>query len=300
MEASIINGTTIASDLRTSIAEEALSLTRRGTQPGLAVILVGEDPASVSYVTAKEKACDENGIYSREIRLPGDTSEKQLLDIIRDLNTDDQIHGILVQLPLPEHIHDEHIIEAISPEKDVDGFHPVSLGRMLQGQSTFLPCTPHGIIKILEAIEFSPSGKHVVILGRSNIVGKPLANMLLSKGKWGDATVTVCHSRTPNLKDHTIQADLLIAAVGRPKLVTEEMVKPGAVVIDVGTNRVPDESKKSGFRLVGDVDFDAVKKKAKAITPVPRGVGPLTITMLLFNTVQSAKNTLEKKIQSSR
>jgi methylenetetrahydrofolate dehydrogenase (NADP+)/methenyltetrahydrofolate cyclohydrolase len=286
--------------LRKSIAHEAAKLIERGITPGLAVVLVGDNPASISYVTAKERACEENNIYSKEIRLSNDTSEHTLVDLVHDLNKDDEIHGILVQLPLPPHIREDKIIEAISPEKDVDGFHPISLGRMMQGQKTFLPCTPHGIIKILQAIDYKPAGKHVVVVGRSNIVGKPLANMLLNKGDWGDATVTICHSKTKNLAEIASQGDILVAAVGSPFLITEEMVKPGAVIIDVGTNRIPDESKKSGFRLVGDVDFSGVIDKVSAITPVPRGVGPLTITMLLYNTIESAKNFLEREIQSSR
>ncbi|NCN04591.1 MAG: bifunctional methylenetetrahydrofolate dehydrogenase/methenyltetrahydrofolate cyclohydrolase FolD [Spirochaetales bacterium] len=294
MKATIIDGKAIAGNLRNEIKLAVENLKKQGIVPGLGVVLVGDDPASLSYVTAKEKACEENGIYSREIRKPASLQEKELLGIIQSLNEDPAIHGILVQLPLPKHIREEKIIEAISPEKDVDGFHPASLGRMMTGQDTFLPCTPNGVLQILKSIGASPAGRHVTIVGRSNIVGKPLANMLLAKGEWGDATVTVCHSRTPDLAEYTRRADILIAAVGQAQLITPEMVKPGAVVIDVGVNRVPDSTKKSGFRLVGDVDFHGVQEIAAAITPVPGGVGPLTITMLLYNTVQSAQRVGEQ------
>jgi methylenetetrahydrofolate dehydrogenase (NADP+)/methenyltetrahydrofolate cyclohydrolase len=289
MKAQIISGTQIAQDLRTSIKQQTQELKTQGIIPGLGVVLVGNNPASISYVTAKEKACEENGLASKEIRLPEDVTQDQLLSVIEQFNQDPEIHGILVQLPLPNHIKEDQVIQAISPEKDVDGFHPISLGKMITGQDTFLPCTPHGVIQILKAIDASPAGRQVTIVGRSNIVGKPLANMLLARGPWGDATVTVCHSKTPDLKEHTLKADILIAAVGAAKLITKDMIKPGAVVIDVGVNRVPDESKKSGFRLVGDVDFDGALEVASAITPVPGGVGPLTITMLLYNTLESAK-----------
>ncbi len=289
MAAQIINGTEIAAGLRDKIARDAAQLSNKGTVPGLAVVLVGEDPASTSYVTAKEKACEENGIYSRDIRLPAETPEDELVSLVEELNADPLIHGILVQLPLPGHIDSDRIIETISPSKDVDGFHPVSLGNMMLGRDAFLPCTPHGVVKLIQAVGIEPAGKHCVIVGRSNIVGKPLANLLLQKSPLGNATVTVCHSRTPDLSQHTRQADILIAAVGIPELITAEMVRDGAVVIDVGVNRVDDPSKKRGFRLVGDVKFDDLLQKASHITPVPRGVGPMTITMLLWNTVESAK-----------
>lgn len=289
MKAQIISGTQIAQNLRTTIKHQTQELKTQGIVPGLGVVLVGNNPASISYVTAKEKACEENGLVSKEIRLPEDVTQDQLLSVIEQFNLDPEIHGILVQLPLPNHIKEDQVIQAISPEKDVDGFHPISLGKMITGQDTFLPCTPHGVIQILKAIDASPAGRQVTIVGRSNIVGKPLANMLLARGPWGDATVTVCHSKTPDLKEQTLKADILIAAVGVAQLITKEMIKPGAIVIDVGVNRIPDETKKSGFRLVGDVDFDGALEVASAITPVPGGVGPLTITMLLYNTLQSAK-----------
>lgn len=290
MSAQIINGKALASQLREEIASNAAKLRQTGVIPGLAVVLVGEDPASASYVTAKGRACEENGIFSRDIRLDEQCSQDQLLSVIHELNNDAKIHGILVQLPLPKHIDSQLVIDAISPLKDVDGFHPVSLGKMLLGREGFLPCTPHGILKLLEFAGVSPSGKHCVIVGRSNIVGKPLANMLIQRGPLADATVTVCHSRTTNLRQLTLQADILIAALGVPQFITADMIAPETVVIDVGVNRVEDSSKKRGYRLVGDVDFEPVSQKASLITPVPGGVGPMTITMLLWNTIQSAQN----------
>ncbi len=292
---SLIDGKATASRIRDELKEKAALLTRRGMKPGLAVVLIGDDPASRSYVTAKEKACEEMGLYSRDIRKPADTTEEQLLSIIDGLNEDPAIHGILVQLPLPAHIDSDRVIERINPLKDVDGFHPVSVGKMMLGQETFLPCTPHGIIKLLEEKEIPTSGAEIVVVGRSNIVGKPIANMLLQKGNPGNATVTVCHTGTRNLKEHTLRADILIAAAGRPAMITADMVREGAVVIDVGVNRVPDDTKKRGYRLAGDVDFEGIKDKASFITPVPGGVGPMTITMLLYNTVLSAERALERR-----
>jgi methylenetetrahydrofolate dehydrogenase (NADP+)/methenyltetrahydrofolate cyclohydrolase len=262
---------------------------KSGVTPGLAVVLIGDDPASRSYVTAKEKSCHDLGMYSRDIRLPRETSEGDLLALIQELNQDEEIDGILVQLPLPSHINESNIIVAIDPSKDVDGFHPMSVGRMILEQDTFLPCTPHGILKLLEYSHISTKGKKVVIVGRSNIVGKPLTNLLFQKKEWGNATVTVCHTATENLKEETLRADILIAAAGRPEMITSDMIKQDAVVIDVGVNRVNDSSRKRGYRLVGDVAFDEACDKASYITPVPGGVGPMTITMLLFNTVQSAE-----------
>jgi methylenetetrahydrofolate dehydrogenase (NADP+)/methenyltetrahydrofolate cyclohydrolase len=256
-------------------------------------VLVGEDPASQSYVTAKEKACAEIGIYSDDNRLPAETSEEELLALISKLNADPKIHGILVQLPLPKHIDESRVIMAISPEKDVDGFHPVSVGKMVIGEKTFLPCTPHGVLQLLLRSGVKLDGAEVVVVGRSNIVGKPLANLLLQKSPYGNATVTVCHTRTKDLAAHTLRADIVIAAAGRPKTITADMIRPGAVVIDVGVNRVADATAKKGYRLVGDVDYLPVKEKASLITPVPGGVGPMTITMLLANTVQSATMSAE-------
>lgn len=292
MTAQIIDGKQTAADMRAELKEQVTQLTAKGVRPGLAVVLVGEDPASKSYVTAKEKACEEIGIYSDDNRLPADTSEQDLLALVDKLNNDPKIHGILVQLPLPKHIDESKVLLAIDPLKDVDGFHPVNVGRMVVGQEAFLPCTPHGVIQLLMRAGVKLDGAEVVVIGRSNIVGKPVANMLIQKAPTGNATVTVCHTRSKHTAEHCRRADIIIAAAGRPNTVTADMVKDGAVVIDVGVNRVEDATKKSGYRLVGDVDFEAVKEKASLITPVPGGVGPMTITMLLYNTVQSAKNTL--------
>ncbi|HBO98416.1 MAG TPA: bifunctional methylenetetrahydrofolate dehydrogenase/methenyltetrahydrofolate cyclohydrolase FolD [Verrucomicrobia bacterium] len=289
--ARIIDGKELARRLRAEIAAGAAELkARTGSVPGLAVILVGDNPASVSYVTAKEKACGEAGMLSREIRLPAETTEAELLERIRELNADPAIHGILVQLPLPRHIREKAVIDAIAPEKDVDGFTPVNVGRMLIGEPCFLPCTPHGIIKLIEFGGLDLAGKHVVVIGRSNIVGKPVAALLARKET--NATVTLCHTGTPDIAAFTRQADAVVVATGRPGTLTGDMLKPGAVVIDVGVNRVPDASKPKGFRLVGDADFASCAAVASAITPVPGGVGPMTITMLLWNTLESAKRAL--------
>jgi methylenetetrahydrofolate dehydrogenase (NADP+)/methenyltetrahydrofolate cyclohydrolase len=291
MSAKIIDGREIAARMRAELKQEVEKLKSRGIVPGLAVVLVGDDPASKSYVTAKEKACEEIGIYSDDNHLHADTTQQQLLDLIKAKNSDPKIHGILVQLPLPKHIDDSAVLMAIDPAKDVDGFHPVNIGKMVAGKKTLLPCTPHGIIQLLIRSGVKLDGAHVVIVGRSNIVGKPLANMLIQKAPTGNATVTICHTRTKNLADHTRRADIIIAAAGRPNTITDDMVRSGAVVIDVGVNRVEDKTKKAGYRLVGDVDFEKVKEKASLITTVPGGVGPMTITMLLYNTVESAKLT---------
>ncbi len=295
MSAKRIDGKLISKEIRDELAKEVENLKKEGITPGLGVILVGEDPASKSYVTAKEKACDSLGIYSDNRHIPKETSEEELLSIIEEMNNDPKIDGILVQLPLPGHIDPDKVIMSISPEKDVDGFHPQSIGKMIMGKETFLPCTPHGVVKLLNYAGIQIEGSHVVVVGRSNIVGKPVANLLLDKSKNGNATVTVCHSRTKNIKEMTLQADILIAAIGKPQFITADMVKDGAVIIDVGVNRVEDSTKKKGFRLVGDVDFEPIKEKAAAITPVPGGVGPMTITMLMYNTVQSAKQRKERK-----
>lgn len=289
MTAEIIDGKAIAAAMREELKDKTAALKAKGITPGLAVVLVGEDPASKSYVTAKEKACAEIGIYSDDNRLPESTTEADLLALVEKCNRDPKIHGILVQLPLPKHIDENKVLLAIDPAKDVDGFHPVSVGKMVVGQKGFLPCTPHGVLQMLLRSGVKLEGAEVVIVGRSNIVGKPLANMLIQKSPTGNATVTVCHTRTKNLAEHVRRADIVIAAAGRPNTVTADMVRPGAVVIDVGVNRVEDAAKKKGYRLVGDVDFEAVKEKASKITPVPGGVGPMTITMLLYNTVQSAE-----------
>jgi len=286
----LIDGKKLAADLRREIAEKTAKLkAERGITPGLAVILVGDNPASVSYVTAKEKACREAGMLSREIRMPATATEDELLGAIAALNADDAIHGILVQLPLPKGFDEKKVINSIAPEKDVDGFTPVNVGRMLIGEPCFLPCTPHGILKLIEFSGMETAGKHAVVIGRSNIVGKPVA-ALLSRKK-ANATVTVCHTGTPDVGAFTRQADIVVVAAGRPGTLTGDMLKPGAVVIDVGVNRIPDATKPKGFRLVGDADFDSCAKVASAITPVPGGVGPMTITMLLWNTLESASRT---------
>lgn len=295
MSAEIIDGFSIARDVREKAAAAAAELKVRGVTPCLAVILVGEDPASISYVTGKQKALAEAGMDGRDIRLPGDTSEQSLLGLIDELNRDAAVHGILVQLPLPKHIDEDKIIMAISPDKDVDGFHPVNVGNLMIGRKSYLPCTPHGVLVLLKTMGIPTSGRHIVIVGRSNIVGKPLSMLLLRKEY--NATVTVCHTGTKDMASFTRQADILIAAAGCPGMITADMVKPGAAVIDVGVNRIPDSSKKSGFRLCGDVDFEAVKEKASYITPVPRGVGPMTIAMLMMNTVEAARNSFEKRQQ---
>ena len=287
----IIDGKAISAQIRAEVAEEVRALAARGVQPGLAVILVGDNPASVSYVTAKERACAETGIKSFMTRMPAETTQDELLAEIARLNSDASVHGILVQLPLPRHIDESAVIAAISPDKDVDGFHPANAGKLLLGEDTLQPCTPAGIIEMLKRSGVETSGKHAVVVGRSNIVGKPVANLLFSKTAGGNATVTVCHTGTPDIGHFTRMADILVVAAGRPDTVTAGMVKPGAVVIDVGVNRVPDSSRKSGFRLVGDVDFDGVSPLASMITPVPGGVGPMTIAMLLANTVKAAGKT---------
>ena len=289
MVATIINGDEIAKTIRKEIKVEVDMLKAKGIDPGLAVIIVGEDPASQVYVRKKGEACNEMGICSETAMLPASTTEEELLELVDKYNKDPKFDGVLVQVPLPKHISEERVLLRIDPSKDVDGFHPMNVGKMLVGADCYLPCTPHGCQELLMRSGNDPAGKHVVVLGRSNIVGKPVACMLIQKAKGADATVTVCHSRTKNIAEITRQADILIAAIGQPKFVKADMVKDGVVVIDVGVNRIADATKKSGTRLVGDVDFDEVSMKAKAITPVPGGVGPMTITMLMKNTVQAAK-----------
>lgn len=288
MSAVIIDGKAIAQNVRKEVAEQVKELNAKGISPCLAVILVGNNPASVSYVTGKQKALAEAGMTDKSVHLPEDTSEEELVELIERLNSDKTVNGILVQLPLPKHINEDRVITAITPEKDVDGFHPVNVGNLMIGRKAFLPCTPHGVIVLLEKMNIETSGKHCVIIGRSNIVGKPLAILMSSKKV--NSTVTICHTGTKDIESIVKQADIIVAAAGHPMTVTKHMVKPGAVVIDVGVNRIPDSTKKSGFRLTGDVDFEAVSEIASYITPVPGGVGPMTIAMLMVNTLEAAKN----------
>lgn len=289
MSAKIISGVEIAKAIREELKGEVTELKEKhGVVPGLVTILVGSDPGSVSYVTAKGKTAHALGLYSEQIDLPPETSEEELLAVISKYNNDDKIHGILVQLPLPKHINEGRVLYAINPNKDVDGFHPVNVGKMVLGEQCFLPCTPHGILEMLTRSGIETSGKEVVILGRSNIVGKPMANLMLQKRAAGNATITLCHTRTKDTDFHTKRADILIAAVGVPNLVKADQVKDGVVIIDVGVNRIG-MSESGKAILAGDVDFDSVKEKASFITPVPGGVGPMTITMLMKNTVQAAK-----------
>jgi len=289
MPAEIISGSNIARQIREELKAEIAELKEKhNLVPGLATVLVGENPASQVYVGQKEKTSKALGLYSERHDLPADTSEEELLALVDRLNKDPRIHGILVQLPLPKHIDETRVLYAIDPKKDVDGFHPVNLGKLMIGEPDFLPCTPHGIQQLLVRSGVEIEGAEVVVVGRSNIVGKPITNILLQKKEGANATVTVCHTRTRDISSHTRRADILIVAAGRPKAVTADMVKEGVVVIDVGVNRIGKTAEGKAI-LVGDVDFDAVKEKAKAITPVPGGVGPMTITMLMLNTVKAAK-----------
>jgi methylenetetrahydrofolate dehydrogenase (NADP+)/methenyltetrahydrofolate cyclohydrolase len=289
MAAKLIKGAEIAKQIREEITREVKELKeKRGITPGLATILVGDDPGSKVYVGQKEKACHNLGIYSARTDVAGDTSEADLLDLVKKFNEDEKIHGILVQLPLPKHIDATRVIYAIEPDKDVDCFHPVNVGKLMIGTGRFLPCTPHGIMELLRRSDIATEGKHVVVVGRSNIVGKPVANLMFQPPPGGNATVTLCHSATKDLATYTRMADILIVAVGHPKTITADMVKEGVVVIDVGVNRIGKTSEGKAI-LAGDVDFDSVQEKAAAITPVPGGVGPMTITMLMKNTVEAAK-----------
>jgi len=290
MAAEVISGTKIAEEIRAELKEKTKEIKeKKGITPGLALVRVGEDPASVSYVSGKTKASEEIGIFSETIVYPESASEEQLLAKIDELNKDSRFHGILVQLPLPKHINADKVLEAIDPRKDVDGFHPVNVGRLLIGDPYFMPCTPRGVQELLIRSGNSPEGKHVVVCGRSNIVGKPVMAILMQKQKGANATVTVVHTGTKDMASIVRLGDIVIAAMGAPQVIKADMIKDGAVVIDVGVNRIPDATKKSGFRLVGDVDFEPVSQKAKAITPVPGGVGPMTVTMLMANTVRAAE-----------
>ena len=292
MSAKIIDGKAIAAEMQQEMKSEVENLkNKHGLIPGLAVVLVGDNPASRVYVNMKKKACARLEIYSEEHKLPRETSEHDLLELINKLNADEKIHGILVQLPLPDHINEDKVLNTINPSKDVDGFHPVNVGNLVIGKPSFLPCTPYGIQQLLLKSGIQIEGKHVVVVGRSNIVGKPVALILLQKAQDANATVTVCHSRSGDLSYYTKQADILIAAIGRAEMIKKNMVKEGAVVIDVGVSRVDDPSSEKGYKLVGDVDFEEVKEIASAITPVPGGVGPMTITMLMHNTIKAARKS---------
>lgn len=290
MSAQLIDGKKVAAGILAELSPQIEALKRRNVVPGLAAVLVGEDPASLTYVNSKIKACKKLGLYSEVIKKSDSLTQDDLIQIVQSLNASPKIHGILVQSPLPKQIDELAVTLTILPEKDVDGFHPYNVGMMLIGKPTLLPCTPHGIIKLLEYCQIDPAGKEVVIVGRSNIVGKPVAALLMQKSKMADATVTVAHSRSRNLAEITRRADILIAAIGRPQTITGDMVKDDVVIIDVGVNRVEDSSAPKGYRLVGDVDFEACRQKALYITPVPGGVGPMTIAMLMSNTVTAAEN----------
>ena len=292
MTAKIIDGTAMAREVRAEVAEGVSALkASTGLTPGLAVVLVGDDPASAAYVRNKGRAATEAGIMARDVRLPAETSQDELLEKVAELNEDHRVHGMIVQLPLPSHV-DEHVVtEAIDPRKDVDGLHPMNVGRLVAGRPRFVPATPAGVQQMLLRSGYDPEGCRVVVCGRSEIVGKPLSILLMQRLEGSNATVTVCHTRTRDLAEVTRQADILVAAVGSPLFVTGDMVRDGAVVIDVGINRVDAPQRRRGYRLVGDVDFDAVSQKAAAITPVPGGVGPMTIAMLLDNTLRAARSS---------
>jgi methylenetetrahydrofolate dehydrogenase (NADP+)/methenyltetrahydrofolate cyclohydrolase len=294
MGAKLIDGRAIAAEIRAGVAERTAGLVEEGVRPGLGVVLVGEDPASQVYVRMKTRACEEAGIMARDIKPPADISREELLAIVDELNADPEIHGILVQLPLPDHLDETEVMERVLPSKDVDGFHPTNVGRVASGDPlAFRPATPAGIQQLIKHTGVDPTGRHAVIVGRSNIVGMPMAAILLQKEPWANATVTVAHSRTHDLGAITRQGEILIVAVGRPEMVTGDMVREGAVVIDVGVNRVADDSTEKGYRLVGDVAFEEAAERAAWITPVPGGVGPMTIAMLLRNTVAAAARQLE-------
>ena len=288
--AKILSGSDLAAEIRAEVATGVIEMQEKhGVTPGLGVVLAGDDPASAVYVNNKRRACEQAGLFSDAAYLPATAAEDEILSSVHKFNSDPRIHGILVQLPLPGGIDQHRIIEAINPDKDVDGIHPYNLGKLLQGRPDFAPCTPSGIVELLMRNGHDPEGANVVICGRSEIVGKPLAALLMQRARGGNATVTVCHTRTRNLSSVTRAADVVVAAMGRPAAITADMVKDGAVVIDVGINRVPDASARHGYRLVGDVDFEGVSQKATAITPVPGGVGPMTIAMLLTNTLTAAR-----------
>jgi methylenetetrahydrofolate dehydrogenase (NADP+)/methenyltetrahydrofolate cyclohydrolase len=289
MSEKVIDGKAVAEKIRDGLRADIAALAAKGVVPGLAAVLVGDDPASHIYVTNKAKACKKIGLYSEVIKRPADFSERELIGLIEELNRRPEIHGILVQSPLPKHINEPDMVLTIDPAKDVDGFHPINMGKMLLGRPGFLPCTPLGIIRLLEEIGVDPQGKKVVILGRGNIVGKPLAAMLMQKWPGCNATVTVCHTGTADIAAETRRADIIIAAIGKARFVTPDMIKDGVVIIDVGVNRIDDPTHEKGYYLCGDVEFEGCLPRASKITPVPGGVGPMTIAMLMYNTVRAAK-----------
>ena len=300
MSAKILSGTDLSAEIRSEVAMGVAEMQEKhGVTPGLAVVLVGDDPASAVYVNNKQRACEQAGLFSDSARLPGSATEDEILAAVHAFNEDPRVHGILVQLPLPGGIDQHRIIESIDPDKDVDGIHPYNLGKLLQGRPDFAPCTPAGIVELLVRNGHDPEGANVVICGRSDIVGKPLAALLMRRGRGGNATVTVCHTRTRDLAGVTSGADILVAAIGRPEAITADMVREGAVVIDVGINRVDNPSARRGYRLKGDVHFDSVSQKAAAITPVPGGVGPMTIAMLLVNTLSAARISIHGRHHSA-
>jgi methylenetetrahydrofolate dehydrogenase (NADP+)/methenyltetrahydrofolate cyclohydrolase len=294
MPAKLIDGTAIAAEIRAEVAREVAELRARGVTPGLAAIIVGDNAASASYVSTKTKACAAAGIFSETFRLPAETSEDGVIGLVRRLNADPRFHAILPQLPLPSQVNELAVIDALDPAKDVDGLHPVNLGKLLRGElDGAIPCTPHGVVELLLRTGNDPAGKHVVVVGRSTLVGRPLAVLLSNKARGGNATVTICHTATPDLGEHTRRADIVVVAAGRAGVLTEEMVKPGAVVIDVGVNRVDAPDRPSGYRLVGDAALD-VRRVASWVTPYTGGVGPMTVAMLLVNTVKAARRALER------
>ena len=295
MSAQLIDGKAVAKHIKKSLKPRIASLKESGVTPGLAAVLIGDDPASATYVRSKAKACEKLGLYSEIIKHDSSINQKDLVGLVESLNANDRIHGILVQSPLPDHIDELSVTLTIDPAKDVDGFHPYNVGMMLLGRGDLLPCTPFGVIKLLEYYDIDPAGKEVVVVGRSNIVGKPVAALLMQKAKMANATVTVAHSRSSNLPEITRRADILIAAIGKPEVVTGDMIKEGAVIVDVGVNRVDDASTEKGYRLTGDVHFEQCLKKASMITPVPGGVGPMTIAMLMSNTVTAAERILKSR-----
>lgn len=295
MNTLILSGRDVAAAVKAEVAGEVKLLKEQGITPGLAVVLVGDDPASQVYVRNKQRTAEKLGFFSQTLRFSEDMTQAELLNLIDELNTDDRFHGILVQLPLPKHLNEGEVIQRISPEKDVDGLHPMSVGKLVLNQDTFVSCTPAGIIEIFKYYQINPAGKNIVIIGRSNIVGKPVLNLLYQKADWANATVTLCHTQTKNIKAHTLQADIVIVAAGQPKMLTADMVREDAIVVDVGINRIDDPGSEKGQYLVGDADYEGLLDKVSAITPVPGGVGLMTIAMLMKNTVKSAKQHVNRK-----